>query len=286
VWIDFDGDGRLDLVTAGDWMPLRFFRNEGNRFRDVTESVGLGAMRGRWYSLAVGDFNGDGRPDIVAGNLGLNQLYTTSRDADDKLSVYAGDFTGSGRTDIVLTERNNGRDYPVLGFGAIARTIYTVGTKYSTYAAFSTASIDQLFSTGQLRSAVRYEVDTLASVYLQNNGNGTFTATALPRLAQIAPIRGIVATDVDGDGNLDLIVAGNLYGTEPNTPRADAGTGLWLRGDGRGHFTAVPPVESGFFAPLDVTGLALVKTPTGNAVVVANYGDSLSVFTLQRPRRR
>jgi len=80
-------------------------------------------------------------------------------------------------------------------------------------------------------------------------------------------------------------VAGNLYNTEPNTPRADAGNGLWLRGDGRGHFTAVPPAQSGFLSPLDVTGLALIKTPTGNAVLVANNGDSLSAFTVQRPRR-
>jgi len=87
---------------------------------------------------------------------------------------------------------------------------------------------------------------------------------------------------VDGDGNLDLIVAGNLYEAEPNTPRADAGNGLWLRGDGQGHFTPVPAVESGFLAPLDVTGLALIKTPTGKAVLVANNGDSLQAFAIRR----
>jgi len=78
-------------------------------------------------------------------------------------------------------------------------------------------------------------------------------------------------------------VAGNLYDTEPNTPQADAGNGLWLRVDGRGHFTAVPPAESGFLAPLNVTGLALIKTPTGNAVLIANNGDSLSAYAI-RPR--
>jgi hypothetical protein len=285
VWVDFDGDGRLDLVTAGEWMPLHFFRNEGMRFREVTASIGLGSLRGRWYSLAVGDFNHDGHPDLVAGNLGLNALYTTSAAAGHKFGVYAGDFTGSGRTDVVLTERERGRDYPIASLAPISQAVYTVSSKYSTFAAFSSASIDQLLSPAQLRGAVHYETDTFASVYLQNNGNGTFTASALPHFAQIAPIRGIVATDVDGDGNLDLVVAGNLYGMEPNTPRGDAGSGLWLRGDGRGHFAAVPPAQSGFFAPLDVTGLAFLKTPTGNAVVVANYGDSLSAVALQkRPR--
>ena len=101
-------------------------------------------------------------------------------------------------------------------------------------------------------------------------------------LAQISPIRGILAHDVDGDGNLDLIVAGNLYDAEPNTPRADAGNGLWLKGDGHGHLTPVPTAESGFLASGDVTGLALIRTPTGNAVLVANNGDSLQAFTIRR----
>ena len=85
---------------------------------------------------------------------------------------------------------------------------------------------------------------------------------------------------MDGDGHLDLIVAGNLYDAEPNTPRADAGNGLWLKGDGHGHFTVVSPRESGFLAPLNVSGLALIKTPTGNAVLIANTGDSLQAFTI------
>jgi hypothetical protein len=93
---------------------------------------------------------------------------------------------------------------------------------------------------------------------------------------------------VDGDGRLDLIVAGNLYDAEPNTPRADAGNGLWLRSvaaaaDGRGPFAPVPPFQSGFLAPLNVAGLALINTPTGKAVLVANTGDSLQVFAIRKP---
>ena len=133
-----------------------------------------------------------------------------------------------------------------------------------------------------MRRALHYQTDTFASLYLQNNGDGTFTSTPLPNLAQISPIRGILVDAVDGDGNLDLIVAGNLFDTEPNTAPADAGNGLWLKGDGRGHFTPVPPVESGFLAPRDVTGLALIRTPAGKAVLVASYGDSLQAFAIGR----
>src|SRR5438309_1439629 len=278
VWIDFDGDGRLDLVTAGEWMGLEFFKNDGTRLRNVTAAMGLPPLRGWWFSLAAGDFNHDGHIDLVAGNLGLNHTYTTS--ATGKLGVYAGSFTDARTTDVVLTKTIEGREYPIAGLPALSGAIYTVGIQFPTYAAYSTATVQQLFTATALQRALHYQVDTLASVYLQNDGHGRFTMTALPNLAQIAPLRGIIAYDVDGDGNLDLIVAGNIYDEEPNTPRADAGEGLWLRGDGHGHFTPAPAAESGFRADGDVTGIALVKTPAGTAVLVANNGDSLQAFRI------
>lgn len=280
VWMDFDGDGRLDLVTAGEWMPLEFYHNDGSRLRNVTARMHLPPMRGWWYSLAVGDFDHDGHPDLVAGNVGLNYTYTTSKDST--FGVYAADFTGSRTTDVVLTQTIGGIEYPVAGFAPLGRTLYQLALKFPTYGSFADASVEQLFGAGALKKALHYQADTFASVVLRNDGRGGFSVTTLPMPAQIAPIRGIAVHDVDGDGNLDLIVVGNLYETEPNTPRLDAGTGFWLKGDGHGRFTAVPPHESGFLAPLDATGVALVKTPTGVRVVVANAGDSLQSFVIRR----
>jgi hypothetical protein len=280
VWVDFDGDGKLDLVTAGEWMPIEFWHNDGNRLRNVTASMGLPPTRGWWYSLAVADFNHDGKPDIVAGNLGLNATYVTS--PQNPLGVYAGDFSGPRSADIVLTTEDGGREVPLYGLAHYGPVIYQLALRFPTYAEFSHASMAELFGAPQLQKAIHYQADTFASLYLQNNGNGTFSAAPLPNLAQIAPIRGVIPTDVDGDGNLDLIVAGNEFDMEPNTPRVDAGNGLWLKGDGTGHFTPVPPVASGFLAPGHVTGLALVKTPAGSAVLVANNGDSLQAYTIKR----
>jgi hypothetical protein len=279
VWSNFDGDGRLDLVTAGEWTSLQFYHNDGKQLRNVSAAVGLPPMRGWWYSLAFGDFNHDGHPDLVAGNLGLNFAYRTS--PQNRFGVYAADFTGNRSTDIVLTQEIGRTEYPLFGRARLGPAIYPVALRFPSYASFATASVEQLFGAPQLRRALHYQTDTFASVYLQNNGDGTFTSVPLPNQAQISPIRGIIAHDVDGDGNLDLIVAGNLYDTEPNTPPADAGNGLWLKGDGRGHFTPVPPVESGFLAPRDVAGLALMQTPAGKAVLVTNTGDSLQAFTIR-----
>jgi hypothetical protein len=280
AWIDFDGDGRPDLVTAGEWMPLQFYHNDGARLRDVTQSTHLPPLRGWWYSLGVGDFDKDGRPDIVAGNLGLNSSYTTSRDTP--FGVYAADFDGNQTTDIVLTQTIDGTEYPIAGLVSLGREIFSLGTRFPTYASFAHLPVGQVFTRSSLKDAIHYQTDTFASLYLHNDGNGAFSASALPNLAQIAPIKGIVVKDVDADGSLDLIVAGNLYDTEPNTPRADAGNGLWLRGDGRGHFAPVPPMESGFMAPRNVSGLALAATVAGKAVLVVNAGDSLQAFLIRK----
>lgn len=281
VWIDFDGDGRRDLVTAGEWMPIQFYRNDGKRLHNVTKGTRLPPMRGWWYSLTTGDFDSDGRPDLVAGNLGLNHTYATSQDS--KFGVYAADFTGNQTTDIVLTQVIDGVEFPFAGLAPLGRAIYPLGLRFPTYGSFAKASVQQLLTAEQLQRAVHYQADTFASLYLRNNGDGTFSSSALPNLAQMAPIRAIIADDVDGDDHLDLIVAGNLYDTEPNTPRADAGNGLWLEGNGKGHFHPVPPSESGLLAPLNVAGLALVNTPTGKVVIVANTGDSLQAFSVRRP---
>lgn len=279
-WVDFTGDGRPDLVTTGEWMPVQFYENTGDKLTNVTESADLPPMRGWWYSLEQGDFNNDGHIDLIAGNLGLNHTFTTS--GQEKTGVYATDLTGNLNTHLIFTREINGREYPVEGLAKLGSDIYTIELKFPSFEAFSMATAEQVMGTENMREALYYQADTFSSVHLQNNGDGTFTDNDLPAIAQLSPIMDILADDMDGDGYIDLLVAGNLYQTEPNIPRVDAGSGLWMKGDGDGGFYPVSPTESGFLAPLDARGLALINTPGGKAVLVANNGDSLQVFEVGR----
>lgn len=281
AWLDFDGDRRLDLVTVGEWMPIEFHRNEGNAFRNVTAATKLPASRGWWFTLAQGDFDGDGRTDLVAGNLGLNHSYTTS--AASRFGVYAADFFRNQTTHVVLTQEVAGVEYPWSGRVPLGREMYQLGLRFPTYEGFARARVSELFTPAELRDAIHYQADTFASVFLRNTGGGTFTLAPLPPLAQVAPVRAVLPHDVDGDGRLDLLLAGNLYETEPNVPRADAGNGLWLRGNGTGHFAPVLPGQSGLFASRDVAGMALVRTRTGRTLIVASTGDSLQSFDIRKP---
>jgi hypothetical protein len=280
AWLDVDDDGRLDLVTAGEWMPIRVLANHGTRLVDATADAGLPPMRGWWYGLETGDFDGDGRVDLVAGNVGLNHSYTTS--PSSPFGVYAADLTDNLTVDLLFTREIDGTEYPYYGLAVLGRQIIALNFRYPTYGSFAAASVAEAFGEEALRDAIHYQADTFASVLLRNQGGGRFSAEELPPLAQAAPIRDALAHDVDGDGDLDVIAVGNMFGTEPNTPALDAGKGVWLRGDGAGGFTAVRAGDSGLLAPFDARTLALVDTLAGPRLLVANYGGPLQVFQLAR----
>jgi hypothetical protein len=289
---DFDGDGfddvavgtpGEDLITELDTGFVHVFKGSASGLApwfglsqagldDDHRTDQFGA------ALAAGDFDGDGHVDVVAGNLGHNTPFATS--AASRFGVYANDFTGNRTTDVVLTQEIDGTEYPYFGLAKLVGAIYTIGLQFSTHEAFAGASVRQVFTASQLEQAVHYQADTFASLFLRNRGDGTFTAVPLPTFAQISPIRRMIAHDVDGDGHLDVIAAGNLYHMEPNTARADAGNGVWLRGDGRGAFTPVFPGSSGFWAPGEVTDLALLTLPTAKAVLVANNADALQAYVI------
>lgn len=230
VFTDINRDSWPDLVVAGEWMPLTVFINHKGKLRNETTAFGLAQTTGLWQSLYADDLDGDGWPELVAGNWGLNSKLTASPQAP--LLLYVGDVDGNGAAEQLLAINKGGQYYPFLGKEELEKAMPAIiRKKYPDYSSMAGQTMESIFGS-KLQSMQRYAVQTLASVLVKNN-RGKLTVANLPAQVQWAPMTAIAAGDVDGDGSKDLLTAGNYVGVLPYEGRYDAGgVQLLLQGAG------------------------------------------------------
>jgi hypothetical protein len=284
AWLDYDGDGRLDLAVVGEWTPVRVFHQEQGRFVDRTTEVGLAGSEGWWSALTVADVDGDARPDLVLGNLGLNSYVTTSAERPAKL--YLGDFAHDGGSTPILTIARSDGDHPVAGRDELTRAIPALKSRFPTYASFGASTIDRILSPSDLKAAHTLVARTFASAVARNDGKGRFVLQPLPVEAQLAPVNAIVAQDFDGDGRIDLLLGGNFFGVPPIQGRYDASYGLLLRGEPNGRFIAVDMPRSGVEITGQVRRIRSLRTAEGKLVAVARNDDTLLLLQAGAPSAR
>lgn len=276
---DLDADGRPDLVVATEWGPVAVFMHENGRLVNRTAELGLAGKKGWWHAVAIADVNGDGRPDIVAGNTGLNTKYRASEPAP--VVLFAGDLDGAGRTQLVEARTEGGRLLPVRGRSKLAYAFGWLPRKFPTYRAFANATVEDIFGADRLAAVRRLEVNELASGVFVQQADGRFAFAELPRWAQLGPINAIAVADLTGDGVTDLFCAGNHFGPEPNTGRFDGSLGVLLRGDGRGGFVALSPAEAGIAVAGEVRAAVVLSGVAGPRLVVGRKEGSLLLFERQ-----
>ncbi|RYZ62923.1 MAG: RNA-binding protein [Chitinophagaceae bacterium] len=280
LWSDFDNDGKVDLVVTGEWMPVTLFRNAGASFQPVASS-GVDQHLGWWNSLTAGDFDNDGDIDYVAGNLGLNSSYTAT--AAEPMTLLAKDIDNNGSLDAMVfcymkAEDGSRKPFPMHAKDDLTGQLIAVRKLFPTYTSYGKATLTDLWPEKAQQGAIKKMANFMASAYLENKGSGQFVLTPLPAAAQTAPVYGALAEDVNGDGNLDLLLVGNDYGMEPYSGRHDAFNGLCLLGTGKGDFEPLPVGNSGFFVPGDAKGLSRLYTAKGEAIWIASQNnDSLIV---------
>src|SRR4051812_6878187 len=279
TWIDYDHDGKLDLVVVGEWMPVRVFHQESGKLVDRTNDAGFAGTNGWWNSVEAVDLRGNGRQDLVLGNLGLNSYLHAS--AKEPARLYVSDFShsGGGNLEQILTSYRNGVSYPVAGRDELLKKIPSLRSKFPSYKEFGASRMEDIPPPADLKSAQVGEATDLASTVALNNGNGTFTLEQLPIEAQLAPIYASVAGDFDADGKTDLIVGGNLYGVTPALGRYDASYGLMLKGDGKGGFTAVDMSRSNLMIDGQIRDIRVLRAAARQRlIVVARNNDTVLIL--------
>jgi len=287
VWSDFDNDGWQDIVITGEWMPLKFLKNDRGKLIDITPGSGVKDKAGWWTNITKGDFDNDGDDDYIVGNLGGNSFYKAS----DKypIAVYANDFYNQGTMQCVITlylkDKPDGvlKEFTAYNRDDVIDQLPFIKKRFLTYADFGKASFDKLFTQEELKNSIKYTANYLTSSFVRNNGNGNFSLEPLPAVAQFSAINAMVADDFDKDGNLDVCINTNDFGTDPANGRYDALNGLVLKGNGKGKFDPLTIRQSGIYIPGNGKGLAKLKSANGNYLLVAGQNKgSLKVYQLKR----
>ncbi len=255
--VDLDGDADTDLLVIGEWMPISLLIQEEGVFTKKALDQSALSDRSWWWSAAHGDFDKDGDEDFIIGSLGLNNKFKPSEKKPFK--VFSGDLDQNGDHDVVLAKTIDDQLFPVRGRECSTEEMPYVSEKFGDFESFANANLIQIIPQNQLDNSEQYTIKSFHSIYLENKGGLDFKAHILPIEAQMAPIKDIEVLDVNKDGHLDFIFAGNHFPSEVETVRYDAGKGGVMLGDGKGKFSFLSPDKSGIYIDCDARDLELVK---------------------------
>jgi len=267
----------MDLLMVGEWMPVSFFKNEDGHFLHVTDQMGAADTRSWWFSIAAEDLDGDGRDDLVLGNLGQNYKYQASPEAS--FDLYINDFDANDQNDIVLSYHYQGDQFPLRGRQCSSEQMPGIKEKFKSYDEFASADLAAIYTESALETAeIHYAVHSFASQLWWSNSDGSYEQEMLPPHCQLSAINAILIEDVNQDGQQDLILGGNLFASEVETKRNDASIGLYLQAKGEKQFEVMPYAQSGLLIPGDVKDMAVLPTPASRLLIVANNDDDLQIL--------
>lgn len=274
-WVDLNKDGVLELVIAGEWMPISVFEFENNQYKNKTKEFGLSKQLGWWTTLAFADLNNDGEIDIIAGNEGLNSQYRAS--PLKPIFIDYGDLDGNGSFEGMVSQFYLDVLAPIYSKeDLLMRMTAFMNRNYKYFETYARSNTSEILSKATNVEG-RLEVNELRSiVFLQNKG--TFEPKALPNAVQIAPLHDLYPIDINNDGYLDLIVVGNSFDNKIEQGWVDALNGAVLLGDGKGNFKEKENV--GFFVP--GIGKTIRKIAINNApyLMVSNNNDAIQFFKI------
>jgi enediyne biosynthesis protein E4 len=281
LWLDYNNDGWEDLLLGGDFTPILVFKNtNGAMGKEMDTSVFASAGNGMWSKLSKVDVDADGDLDVFAGNFGLNIQFKAS--TGKPLTLHYGDFNDDGKIDPILTHVIGERQNVYASRDELLEQLPHLKRKFVKYDQYAAAGLGDLLTADQLARSKTLRADNLQSVVMINNGKNRFEMRPLPIEAQVSRISAVIADDFTGDNVTDLLIAGNFYPLRVQLGRMDASTGLLLKGDGQGRFTALNFKQTLFFASGDVRSMARLRTPAEPLVILGVNDDSIKLFSVNK----
>ncbi|KRO66433.1 MAG: hypothetical protein ABR84_06930 [Cryomorphaceae bacterium BACL21 MAG-121220-bin10] len=276
IFADLDGDASEELIIAGEWLPITVFSLVDDKWTNSTQHFGLHNTRGWWQSIATVDTNNDGRLDIIAGNLGLNSIFKASEKEPTTL-IYK-DFDNNGSIDAILCTYNDGVSYPIHNRDRMLNHMVMLKKRFTRYAPYARATIDEIFTPEELEDTAILTATTFEHAVFINNGKGSFNRSALPFETQWSVLSSIAPWDIDHDGQMELIVGGNYYGTDAEFSRYDASIGNILRTGKDGAFDVLPFAETGLILDGNVRQLRILEIGKEPYLFMVRNNDSFKLF--------
>ena len=274
-WADLNADGQTELVICGEMMPVKVYAFTGKDFEDQTDKYFKTEESGFWSALKITDLNGDGKPDLLAGNLGLNSQIRAN--AAEPAELYFSDFDKNGSIDPFFSFYVQGKSYPFVSRDELNDQIYPMRKKFPFYRDYANATIKEIFSNEELGKAARLEAKESRSVCFINH-NGSFEKMVLPVQAQFAPVTTILAGDYNQDGKKDVLLLGNKMDNRLKLGSMDANYGCLLLGDGKGNFTYMPQSGSGLSVQGDVKSAVEMRVNRQPAIVVGACNEPIQIY--------
>lgn len=238
-WIDFDQDGDQDLLVAGEWTPIKLLENNGSGSFKPRVVDAFDQSNGWWFSLKAADINNDGLPDLVAGNLGLNNKLKASE--SQPVSLYLADFDNNGQTDPFIFHYQENIESPFATRDDLIKQMAAIKKLHPDYKSYAKIQgPEDLLGRDFEGKALVKRAYTFSSKAFINKGGGKFEAITLPNEAQFSSVMAFVIQDLNGDNIQDLLVFGNNYTFRNDYGRSDAKPITLLLGNGDGNFAPQP----------------------------------------------
>ena len=276
-WVDINKDGYVDLLLCGEFMGIEVFENNGSHLIRSDKYKTLQGAIGWWNEIALADIDNDGDIDIIAGNQGLNTKHKANMKTP--FNVYYNDFDNNSVIDPIYSTFYKDKEVPVRGRVSIIQQIPSWGDRIRTFKEFAEHDIKSLLGSGYQSASKLSAIEFRSGIF--RNAHGEFVFETFEPVLQTAPINSILVADFDGDGQKDLLMAGNNYTYENETTRADAGNGYFLKGNKNGIYGYVPNKTNGFWANNDVRQLAILKSEGKSYVLVANNDKPTQLYSFK-----